>query len=231
MFGSIRGHEVEISLTVEKPYPLALRRSPYPASPRNRIAIDEQMDLLVKMSILRKVGSNEGVEITTPVIIAWHNWKSRLVGDFRALNTYTVPDRYPMPTITESLTKLHGAKYITCMDVLKGFHQNTVKLESRKFLRIISHLGIHKYLRMPFGIKNAPSHFQRMMDIEFRGELRELWLIIYIDDIIIFTDNWTYHLDKLARVLNRVEKMGMKISLTQCSCGFAELKAIGHIVN
>jgi hypothetical protein len=83
------------------------------------------------MGIMRKVGANENVDVTTPVIIAWRNSKSRLVGDFRALNSYTTPDQYPMPKIMESLTRLHKAKFITCMDVLKGFHQNVVHLESR----------------------------------------------------------------------------------------------------
>ncbi|POV97007.1 hypothetical protein PSTT_15312, partial [Puccinia striiformis] len=230
-FGAIKGHEVEITLTVEKPYPLALRKAPYPASPRNREAIEEHITMLTRMGILRKVGSNEGVDITTPVIIAWHNGKSRLVGDFRALNTYTTPDRYPMPKITESLTKLHGARFITCMDVLKGFHQNVVHPSSRQFLRIISHMGVHEYLRMPFGIKNAPSHFQRMMDMEFRLELSQLWLIVYIDDIIIFTETWEDHLSKLALVLRKISSLNMKISLSKCSFGFAELKALGHIVN
>ncbi|KAI7936677.1 hypothetical protein MJO28_015576 [Puccinia striiformis f. sp. tritici] len=230
-FGAVRGHEVEITLTIEKPYPPALRKAPYPASPRSREAIEEHVSLLVKMGILRKVGSNEGVDITTPVIIAWHNGKSRLVGDFRALNTYTTPDRYPMPKITESLTKLHGAKFIMCMDVLKGFHQNIVHSDSRKFLRIISHMGVHEYLRMPFGIKNAPSHFQRMMDVEFHTELSQLWLIIYIDDIIIFTDTWESHVEKLSIVLRRISSMNLKISLSKCSFAFEELKALGHIVN
>ncbi|PLW53632.1 hypothetical protein PCANC_04268 [Puccinia coronata f. sp. avenae] len=69
-FGAVKGHEVEITLTVEKPYPLMLRKAPYPASPRTRDAIEEHIKLLVQMGILRKVGSNEGVDITTPVIIA-----------------------------------------------------------------------------------------------------------------------------------------------------------------
>jgi hypothetical protein len=133
-FGAVMGHEVSITLTVDQPYPSILKKAPYPASPRSRKTIEEHIAMLIKLGVLRKVGANKGVDITTPVIIAWHNGKSRLVGDFRALNTYTVPDRYPMPKITESLTKLHGAKYITCMDVLKGFHQNVVKQDSRHFL-------------------------------------------------------------------------------------------------
>jgi hypothetical protein len=104
----------------------------------------------VRLNVLRKVGHNEVVEITTPVIIAWHNGKSRMVGDFRALNTYTAADRYPIPKISETLTNLAKAKFLTSMDVLKGFHQNVIAPESRKYLRIICHKGIYEYLRMPF---------------------------------------------------------------------------------
>ena len=75
------------------------------------------------------------------------------------------------------------------MDVLKGFHQNVIYEDSRNLLRVILNMGIYEYLRMPFGIKNAPSHFQRMMDTEFHRELREGWLIIYLDDIIIFSQD------------------------------------------
>ncbi|MBW0504370.1 hypothetical protein O181_044085 [Austropuccinia psidii MF-1] len=71
------------------------------------------------LGVLRKVGHNEQVEVTKPVIITWHNGKSRMVGDFRALNTYTIPDRYPIPRIHETLTQLSQAKFITAMDALK----------------------------------------------------------------------------------------------------------------
>ncbi|POW01083.1 hypothetical protein PSHT_12690 [Puccinia striiformis] len=230
-FGAIKGHEVKMTLTIERPYPPALRKAPYPASPRSREALEEHIHNLLKLEVIRKVGANENVDITTPVIIAWHNGKSRLVGDFRALNTYTTPDRYPMPKIMESLSKLHKAKYITCMDVLKGFHQNVIHKDSRQYLRIVCHLGVYEYLRMPFGIKNAPSHFQRMMDLEFTNELSQLWLIIYIDDIIVFSDSWEEHLVRLETILKKITKMNMKISLSKCQFGFSELKALGHIVN
>ena len=230
-FTSIKGHELSLELTISKPYPPILRRAPYPASPRSREAIKEHIDNLVKMKIIRKVSPGEEVDMTTPVVIAWHNDKSRLCGDFRALNSVTVPIRYPMPKISESLTNLAKAKYITTMDVLKGFHQNIVHKDSRKFLRIICYLGVYEYLRMPFGIKNAPSHFQRMMDTEFYNELREGWLIIYIDDIIIFSQNYDEHLLRLDLVLKRTISMNMKISLPKCNFCFNELKALGHVVS
>ncbi|MBW0506805.1 hypothetical protein O181_046520 [Austropuccinia psidii MF-1] len=100
--GSIIGHKVYIILNVEKPYPPLLRRPAYPASPRAREALEVHIKELIDLGVLRKVVHNEQVEVTTPVIIAWHNGKSKMLGDFRALNTYNIPDRYPIPRIVTS---------------------------------------------------------------------------------------------------------------------------------
>ncbi|MBW0540057.1 hypothetical protein O181_079772 [Austropuccinia psidii MF-1] len=229
--GAIRGHEADITLNIDRPYPPVLRRPAFPASPRAREALEKHIQELIQLGVLRKVGHNEEVEVTTPVIIAWHNDKSRMVGDFRALNTYTVPDSYPNPRIQEPLTQLSKAKYITSMHALKGFHQNVLTPKAKKLLRIITQCGIYEYLRMPFGIKNATSHYQRMMNTIFPTELSEGWLIISIDDIIICSDSWSLHLERLARVLHKAAEVNMKISLKKCNFGFEELKALGHIVS
>ncbi|MBW0581218.1 hypothetical protein O181_120933 [Austropuccinia psidii MF-1] len=182
--GAIIGHEVDIIINIERPYPPLLRRPAYPASPKSREALEVYIKELLDLGVIRKVGHNEDVEITTPVIVACHSGKSRMVGDFRALNTFTVPDRYPIPKIQIALTQKSQAVYITTMDALKGFHQNVVTPRARKCLRIIVHCGAYEYLRMPFGIKNAPSHFQRRMNEILPEELSEGWLINYIYDII-----------------------------------------------
>ncbi|MBW0463246.1 hypothetical protein O181_002961 [Austropuccinia psidii MF-1] len=184
--GAIIGHEVDIILNVEKPYPPLLRRPAYPASPRAREALEVHIKELMDLGVLRKVGHNEQVEVTTLVIITWNNVKSRMVGEFRALNTYTIPGRYPIPRIHETVTQLSQAKFITAMDALKSFHQNVLTDNSKRVMRIIVHCGIFEYLRIPFCIKNAPSHYQRMMNTIFPEELSEGWLIIYIDNIIVF---------------------------------------------
>ncbi|MBW0570839.1 hypothetical protein O181_110554 [Austropuccinia psidii MF-1] len=124
-----------------------------------------------------------------------------MVGHFRALNTYTIADRYPIPRVHETLTKLSQAKFITAMDSLKGFHQNFLTDNSKKLLRIIVNCGTFEYLRMPFGIKNAPSHYQRMINTILPEEFPEGWLIIYIDDIIVCSETWENHLTRLERVL------------------------------
>ncbi|MBW0581078.1 hypothetical protein O181_120793 [Austropuccinia psidii MF-1] len=93
---AIKGHEVYITLNIDRTYPPVLRRPAYPASHRAREALKKHIQEAIQLGVLRKVGHNEEVEVTTPVIIAWNNYKSRMVGDFRAYNTYTVPDRYPI---------------------------------------------------------------------------------------------------------------------------------------
>ncbi|MBW0567985.1 hypothetical protein O181_107700, partial [Austropuccinia psidii MF-1] len=90
--GAMIGHEVDIILNVEKPYPPLLRIPAYPESPSAREALEVYIEELMDLGVLRKVGHNEQVKVTTPVIITWHNGKSKMVLDFRALNTYTIPD-------------------------------------------------------------------------------------------------------------------------------------------
>ena len=103
---------------MSKPYPPLLRKPPYPASPATRIELEKHIKTLLGMNVLRRVGHNEIVEITTPVIVTCYNGKSRMWGDFRALNSCTKADRYPIPKTDIALTKLSKAKYITSMDVV-----------------------------------------------------------------------------------------------------------------
>ncbi|MBW0569238.1 hypothetical protein O181_108953, partial [Austropuccinia psidii MF-1] len=191
--GKIKGHDIEPYLDVERPYPPMLRRPPYPETLETRKEIEKHINELLDMDVIRNIGHNEIVEITTPVLITWHDGKSILFGDFRALNNYTNADRYPIPRIPHALVKLAKARYVTKMDCMKGFHQNGIKPNSMKLLRIICHMGIYEYTRMPFGIKNAPAHFQRMMDTIFQEEILEGLMVVYIDDIIIYSETWEDH--------------------------------------
>ncbi|MBW0470642.1 hypothetical protein O181_010357 [Austropuccinia psidii MF-1] len=162
------------------------------------------------LGVLRKVGHDEKVEVTTPVIIVWHNGESRMVGDLRALNTYTIPDGYPIPRIHETLTQLSKDKFIKVMDALKGFYQNVLTDHANKLLRIIFYCGIYEYLRIPFSMKNSPSHYQRMMNTILPEEFSEGWLIIYVYDIIICSETWDSHSTRQERVLKKIVQVNMK---------------------
>ncbi|MBW0489977.1 hypothetical protein O181_029692 [Austropuccinia psidii MF-1] len=118
----IRGHDIELYLDWERPYPPMLRRPPYPESLETRNEIEKHINELLDIYVIRKIGHNEIVEITTPVPITWHDGKSRLCGDFRALNNYIKSDKYPIPRIPHALEKLAKAIYVTKIDCMKGFN-------------------------------------------------------------------------------------------------------------
>ncbi|MBW0538740.1 hypothetical protein O181_078455 [Austropuccinia psidii MF-1] len=109
-----------------------LRRPPYPASLETRKKSEKHINELLDMDVIRKIGHNEIVEITTPVLITWDDGKSRLCRDLRALNNYTKADGYPIPRIPNALEKLAKAKNITKADCMKGFHHNGVTPKSMK---------------------------------------------------------------------------------------------------
>ncbi|MBW0508396.1 hypothetical protein O181_048111 [Austropuccinia psidii MF-1] len=128
--GIMKGHEVDITLNIQRPYPPVHRTPAYPACPRARESLEKHIQELIQLDVLRKLGNNEEFEVKTPVIIAFHDGKLRMVGDFRALNTK-----------------------IPSMDELEGFHQNILIPKTKKLLRIIANCGIYEYLRIPFGMK------------------------------------------------------------------------------
>ncbi|MBW0481752.1 hypothetical protein O181_021467 [Austropuccinia psidii MF-1] len=117
------------------------------------------------------------------------------------------------------------------MDCIKGFHQYGVKPNSMKLIRIICHMGIYEYTSMPFGIKNGPAHFQRMMDTIFQEEILEGWLVVYIEEIIIYSETWEDHVQYIDRVLSKFKTISLKVSLKKCNFGQQELLALGHKVS
>ncbi|MBW0545467.1 hypothetical protein O181_085182 [Austropuccinia psidii MF-1] len=92
-------------------------------------------------------------------------------------------------------------------------------------------MGIYEYTRMPFGIKNAPAHFQRMMDTIFQEEIMEGWMVVYIDDIIIYSETWEDHIQYIDRVLSKCTPINLKISLKKYNFGQQERLALGHNIS
>ncbi|MBW0558338.1 hypothetical protein O181_098053 [Austropuccinia psidii MF-1] len=107
-----------------------LRRPPYPASQETRKGTEKHINKLLDMDVIRKIGHDEIVEMTTPVLITWHDGNSRLCGDFREMNNYTKSVRHSILRIPYTLDKLAKAICISKMDCMKGFHQNGVKPNS-----------------------------------------------------------------------------------------------------
>ncbi|MBW0586090.1 hypothetical protein O181_125805 [Austropuccinia psidii MF-1] len=104
--GKIKGHYIELYLYMERPYPPMLRRPPYQASLETRKEIERHVNELLEVDVNRKIGHNEIVEITTPILITWNYVKYRLCEDLSPLNSYTKADMYPTPSIQHALGEL-----------------------------------------------------------------------------------------------------------------------------
>ncbi|MBW0472491.1 hypothetical protein O181_012206 [Austropuccinia psidii MF-1] len=98
-----------------------------------------------------------------------------------------------------------------------------------KSLRIRFHMGIYEYTRMPFGIKNVPADFQRMMETIFQEEILEGWIVVYIYDMIVYSETWKYHVQYIDRVLSKFTTINLKSLLKKCNFS-QELLAIGQIL-
>ncbi|MBW0469905.1 hypothetical protein O181_009620 [Austropuccinia psidii MF-1] len=133
------------------------------------------------------------------------------------MKNYTKADRYPIARIPDALRNVSKAKYITKMDCMKIFHQNEVKPNFIKLLRIICHMGIYEYTWMPFGIKTAQAHFQRMMETIFKEELLEVWMLVYIDNIMTYLETWEDHVQYIDIVLSKCTPINIKTSLKKCN--------------
>ncbi|MBW0489432.1 hypothetical protein O181_029147 [Austropuccinia psidii MF-1] len=92
-------------------------------------------------------------------------------------------------------------------------------------------MGIYEYTRMPFGIRNAPAHFQRMMDTLCQEEILEGWMVVYIDEIIIYSEKLEDHVEYIYRLPSNCTSIKLKVSLKKCNFGQQELRALGHKVS
>jgi len=132
--------------------------------------------------------------------------------DFKRLNAVTIADTYPIPDINSILASLGMAKYFTTLDLTSGFHQ-IYMLESDTPKTAFSTLnGKYEFLRLPFGLKNDPAVFLRMIDDVLREHIGKI-CYVYIDDIIVFSEDYDSHWQNLRAVFNNLEKAKLQVNL------------------
>ncbi|KAE8184280.1 hypothetical protein CF336_g7855 [Tilletia laevis] len=139
------------------------------------------------------------------------NSKWRFCVDYRQLNSKTVPDRYPLPTIDAIFQTLTGKKLFSSLDAIRGYHQLGVAAEDRWKTAFVCHRGLYQYKRVPFGLRNAPAIFQRLMD-KVLGSIRWQQAVVYIDDAVIATDTLEEHNSALTTLLKNAMSVGLKFS-------------------
>lgn len=150
--------------------------------------------------------------------------------DYRALNTLTVKDHFPIPTIDELLDELGNAQWFSRLDLAQGFHQIRMKTKDIPKTAFRTHHGHYEYTVMPFGLCNAPSTFQATMNDLFRPFLRK-FVLVFFDDILIFSQQFDQHIDHLKLVLEKLAQHQFYLKQSKCAFAVQQVSYLGHIVS
>ena len=156
--------------------------------------------------------------------------KHRLVIDYKKLNSFTKSDKYPMSDTSVILFNLGKSKFFTTLDLQSGFHQIMMKKEDREKTAFSVNNGKYEFLRMPFGLKNAPSLFQRAMDDILRPYIGK-FCHVYIDDVIIFSESEEKHLQHIEIIIKALSEANMKISSEKSKYFMQEVEFLGYVVS
>lgn len=212
-----------IQTTTEHP----VTKPPYRKSPAERSIIDEYVKQMLDDGIIQPSTS----QWASPVILVRKKKKGwRLCIDYRQLNDVTVADTFPLPRIDDTLDSLAGARYFSSLDCTDGFHHIPIHPRDRKKTAFITHSGLYEYLVMPFGLRNAPAKFQRVMNQTLR-HLTWKQCLVYLDDIIVFGRNIDQLLERLQNVFNSLNDTGFKLNPSKCTFGQTELEYLGHTIS
>ena len=173
----------------------------------------EHIQKLLEQGIIRESHSPYSSPI---VLVRKKNGSLCMCVDYRRLNAKTVKDAYPLPPIQESFDALQGASWFSTLDLASGFNQVAVDEEDKAKTAFITPFGPFEYNRMPFGHCNAPASFARLMQACLNKQIFQI-LLVYLDDILIYSRTFKEHLKRLEMVLNRLQKHGLKLKLEKCN--------------
>lgn len=154
----------------------------------------------------------------------------RMCVDLRAVNKVTTPDTYPLPRIDETLDRLGNCRYFTTLDMRSGYHQIKIAPQDAPKTAFIVPSGLYEFVRMPFGLRNAPATFQRFADLLLRG-LKPMTCLVYLDDIIIFSRTIEEHAERLRNVLARLRGANLSLKLEKCFFAESQVQYLGHIIS
>ena len=160
------------------------------------------------------------------VLVPKKDGGKRLCVDYRKLNLVTKADPYPITRIEDMIDDIGQASYITALDLTKGYWQVPVAKASQEKTAFVTPWGKYQFVTMPFGLVNALSTFQRLMDQLLEGT--QMFAAAYLDDVIIHSRCWEEHLEHLREILTRLRKAGLTIKESKCKFARNECEYLGH---
>ncbi|XP_033739131.1 uncharacterized protein LOC117326489 [Pecten maximus] len=212
--------EHEIKTTSEIPITQRPYRIPY----TQQADVKQQLDEMAEQGLIIPSKSPWSSPI---VLVRKRDGTIRICVDYRKLNSITVFDAYPTPRIDNILEQLGNARYLSTLDLTKGYWQVPLSENSREKSAFITPFGLYEFTVMPFGMKTAPATFARLMTQLLQGLSH---VLAYFDDIIIHSNSWEEHMQDVQAVMGRLREYGLTIRPSKCSLGQEEVRCLGHLV-
>ena len=196
----------------------------YPLSERELQVLREYIEKELKANKIRPSKSPAGAPV---LFVPKSDGSLRLCVDYRALNKITVKDRYPLPLMTELRERLAKAKVFTKLDLKNGYNLIRIRAGDEWKTAFRTRYGLFEYMVMPFGLCNAPASFQAMINEVLRDLLDE-GVIVYIDDILIYSETEEEHEKLVAKVLKRLSKHRLCAAIKKCQFHVREVEYLGY---
>ena len=218
--------EVDLGIELEKGKEVPIKRI-YPPS-YDQI---EELHRYIKPNEAREWIQRVRTGRASPIMfVKKKECKLRLCVDYRALNDITKKDRHPLPLMSEALDRLAGAKYFTKLDIKNAYHNIRIKEGDEYKTAFSTKLGTYEYRVMLFGLCNAPAAFQRWIN-ETLMEYIDMCCIVYLNDILIYSNNRRQHQQDVRNILEAIQTSGMKVKPSKCKFHKEEPEYLGFIIN
>ena len=221
--GNIREYEGTIKLTENK----YVARKPYRCSLQDRAEIEKQINELLKAGLIEESSS----PYASPVTLAYkkdEGKRSRLCIDYTEFNKIVVPESQPFPRIDELMLRARNCKYFTKLDMNSAFWSIPLRSKDKYKTAFVTHNGHWQWNRLPFGLKSSPAIFQRILSSIIRKNGLDAFVVNYIDDVLIFSNNYEEHLMHVELILKVLQRYGFKLNISKCLFAKDRVTYLGH---
>ena len=202
-----------------------VRLPPYRLPHAYRDTVKKEIEEMLQSGIIEPSSSEWSAPI---VLVKKKDGTLRFCVDYQRLNSIAEADAYPMPRVDEMIDRVGRAKFVTTLDLMKGYWQVPLTARTRAKTAFATPFGLYQFRVMPFGLQGAPATFQRLMDSVLRG--LEGFSAAYMDDVIIYSETWEDHLRHIDQVLRRIRKAGLTLKMRKCQFAMSEFVYLGHVV-
>lgn len=217
-----------VSLTIPlQPGTRPISRPMFRYSPREREEIKKQVTALLEKGLITPSTSPYGAPV---LFVPKKDGGLRMCIDYRALNKMTVRNQFPIPRIDDLLDQLHGAQVFTSLDLMSGYHQIRIEPEDQAKTAFKTPMGLFEFKVLPFGLTNAPPVFSAAMNHIFRDMIGK-HVLVYLDDILVFSKSAEEHLQHLRLVLQRLREHKFYAKLSKCEFNMRSVHYLGHVVS